>query len=262
MASDWEISRATGKCVATGRELAEGEVYYAALFETAEGFERRDYSTDGWQGVPEGCFCHFKTRMPTRGRKPATIAVDTGLLVTLFCRLEDDDSPMRQKFRFVLALLLMRKRLLRMDKSDRQDNQEIWHMRLATDKSIHQVVNPNLSNAEIERLSAQMTALLSGDASVISSLEEDSPDEASAHGDTVSPDNTVTPDDAALPDDALPDDATPDDAASNTTRADPGESGATGGSHDQPRDAAANRPDAETTSPQPQTDKEKPCAAD
>jgi hypothetical protein len=189
MANDWEISRGSGRCATTGRELAEGECYYTALFETAEAFERRDYSLEGWSGPPEGSFCYWKTRMPIKGKKPTAIAVDNTLLVNLFCRLEDDNSEMRQKFRFVLALLLMRKRLLRLDRTTRDDDgRELWHMRLLAEQSTHQVLNPQLSNEEIDRLSAQLAAILSGDASVISSLEEDeaavgaaeSPSDASA----------------------------------------------------------------------------------
>ncbi len=171
MASDWEISRATGKCVTTGRELAEGEFYYTALFENPQGFERRDYSLEGWTGPPEDSFCHWKTRMPVRGKKPSVIAVDSALLVTLFNRLEEDTSEMRQKFRYVLALLLMRKRLLRFERSVREDDREFWHMRLLADQSQHRILNPQLSPEEIERLSAELTAILSGDASAISAIE-------------------------------------------------------------------------------------------
>jgi hypothetical protein len=186
MANEWEITRATGKCSVSGRDLAEGEDYYAALFETPQGFERRDYSLEGWAGPPEGSFCHWKTKVPVRGRKPSIIAVDSGMLITLFCRLEEDSSEMRQKFRFVLALLLMRKRLLRMEKAVQNGEQEYWQMRLVHDQSEQRVLNPHLSNEEIDRLSAQLAAILSGDASAISQLEqqEDSkpgfPDDGSA----------------------------------------------------------------------------------
>jgi hypothetical protein len=173
MANDWEISRTTGRCAATGRELAEGEFYYTALFETPQGFERRDFSVESWSGPPEGCFCYWKTRVPTREKKRSTIAVDNALLVSLFTRLEDDSSEMRQKFRFVLALLLMRKRLLRMENSVHEDDREYWQMRLTAEQSVHRVLNPNLSPDEIDRLSAQLTAILSGDSSAISAMEED-----------------------------------------------------------------------------------------
>lgn len=172
MSNEWEISRATGRCAVTGEPFAEGEWYYVALFDRPEGFERVDYSVAHWTGPPEGAFCCWKGRVPTRERKPATIAIDSALLVNLFCRLEDDPSEMKQKFRFVLALLLMRKRLLKLDHSSRQDDREMWQMRLVNEQSTHQVVNPQLSGQEVDRLSAQLSAILSGDIEAIASIEE------------------------------------------------------------------------------------------
>jgi hypothetical protein len=180
MANEYEIARGTGKCAATGRELAAGEFYYAALFETPQGIERKDLSVETWTGPPEGCFCYWKTRVPTREKKPSIIAVDSSLLVDLFCRLEEDSSEMRQKFRFVLALLLMRKRLLRLDKTTHDDGREYWHMRLTGEQSVHQVINPQLSNEEIDRLSGQLAAILSGDSSAISAMEEQAVEEPAA----------------------------------------------------------------------------------
>jgi hypothetical protein len=173
MANEYEISRVTGKCASSGRDFAEGEIYFAALFDTLQGFERKDYSVEAWSGPPEGCFCFWKGRVPTREKKPATIAIDNSILMNLFCRLEDDTSPMRQKFRFVLALLLMRKRLVRFEQAVRNEGQEFWQVRLVQEQSVQQVLNPHLSEAEIEGLSAQLTAILSGNSAAIAELEEE-----------------------------------------------------------------------------------------
>ena len=48
----WEIGRSTGVCAATGRELREGEEYYAVLFEEGESFRRADYTLEAWSGPP------------------------------------------------------------------------------------------------------------------------------------------------------------------------------------------------------------------
>jgi hypothetical protein len=59
------------------------------------------------------------------------------------------------------------------------------------------VLNPNLNGAEVERLNAQLGAILSGDSSVISAMEEQATDElldgaSSAHGEqTLATDLTV-----------------------------------------------------------------------
>jgi hypothetical protein len=172
MATDWELARTTGRCAATGRSFAEGEAYYAALFETPAGVERRDYSQEAWTAPPEGSFCHWRGRIPVREKKSAVLEIDPQMLTQLFVGLEDAPSEARQQFRFVLALLLMRKRLLRFEQVVREGEQEHWQMRLVSDKSLHRVLNPRLGDEQINRLSAQLTALLSGDVEAVEVLND------------------------------------------------------------------------------------------
>jgi hypothetical protein len=172
MVEDWEVSRTTGKCAASDRPLAEGEAYYAVLLETPAGLERRDYSEEAWSGPPEGTFCYWRGRVPIREKKPGTYAVDTAILSQLFVQLEEAASESRQQLRFVLALLLMRKRLLKVDRAVTEEGQEYWLMRMTSDQSIHRVLNPRLEKEQIERLSIQLTAILSGEVDALQIVEE------------------------------------------------------------------------------------------
>ncbi len=168
--SDWEVARTSGKCAATGRDFNEGEAYYAVLFEGPEGLERRDYSIDAWTGPPEGTYCYWRARVPVRDRKPGAAAIDTELLTQLFLRLEDEPSEQSQQFRFVLGLLLMRKRLLRFEQTMRDGEREFWQMRLSGDQSLHQVLNPQLNSEQVDRLSTALIAILSGQVDAIESV--------------------------------------------------------------------------------------------
>lgn len=85
------------------------------------------------------------------------------LLTNFFIRLEDETEPVRVQFRFVIALILMRKRLLRYVDSKIQDNLEIWNMTMMPDRSAHTVVNPQLTDDQIEGVSSQLSAILHGD---------------------------------------------------------------------------------------------------
>ncbi|NLX13960.1 MAG: hypothetical protein GXY44_09960 [Phycisphaerales bacterium] len=179
MSSEWEIVRSSGKCAVTQRDFVEGEAYYAVLMESPEGFERKDISLDAWSGPPENTFCYWRARVPMRDRKRSALAVDQTMLVHLFTRLEDEDNPHKQQFRFVLALLLMRKRRLKLTTTVQDGADEYWTLRLTDDQSEHRVVNPRLTHEEVDRLSAQLTAILSGEVEAIESLEEPEPVSAS-----------------------------------------------------------------------------------
>ena len=162
MAQQWEVESASGRCSVTGRPLQEGEEFYTVLFEVGESFRRADYSLGAWSGPPEEAFCHFKTRVPVKEQRKKLL-VDNELLIHFFQRLADETDPLRVQFRFVLALILMRKRLLRYDGSSVVDGVEIWKMLLASDRSEYPVVNPRLTDDQIEGVSGQLSAVLHGD---------------------------------------------------------------------------------------------------
>lgn len=179
MAQDWQVEHSTGHCATTGRQLAEGEEYYTVLFEEGESFRRADYSVDGWDGPPEGSYCHFRTRVPIKEKKKQFL-VDNAVLANFFVRLADEEDPSRIRFRFVLALILMRKRIVRYDTSEMRDGQEYWRMTMPSDQSTHEVVNPRLTDDQIEDVSRQISAILHGDMSEWSELDnperQDDPD--------------------------------------------------------------------------------------
>ncbi|MFH1107638.1 MAG: hypothetical protein V1790_00350 [Planctomycetota bacterium] len=162
MVQEWEVQPAAGRCALTGRKLQEGEEFYSALFEEGETFRRVDYSRESWKGPPEGSYCHFKSRIPVK-EKRKKLLVDNDILASFFLRLGDDAEPARVQFRFVLALILMRKRLLRYEGSNVEAGVEVWRMVLMTDRSEHRIVNPRLTDEQIEGVSSQLSAILHGD---------------------------------------------------------------------------------------------------
>lgn len=158
----WQVQPITGVCSVSGRKLEEGEEFYTVLIEDGDSFRRADCCVDSWEGPPEGSFCFFKTRIPVK-EKRKKLLVDNDLLVNFFTRLADETELVRLQFRFVLALILMRKRVLRYNETQRENGEEIWDMTLISDQSTHRVVNPRLTDDQIEGVSAQLTAILHGD---------------------------------------------------------------------------------------------------
>lgn len=184
----WELARPTGVCTVTGRELREGEEYYAVLFEDEDSLRRADYCLEAWDGPPEGAFCHFRTRVPVREAAKKPLLVDNDMLVNLFLRLADQTEPLRLQFRFVLALILMRKRLLRYEQTVHDSGAEYWLMRLAKEQSVHRVLNPHLTDEQTEGVSRQLSAILHGDVLEGLDLEgEDGTGPASSMPETTTP---------------------------------------------------------------------------
>src|SRR5215469_15565413 len=107
---DYEVERCTRRCAASGRELQDGEEFYSALLAERGQVRRTDYAAEHWTGPPESTLAWWRSRMPTREAKRGQLAPNE-VLLQLFAELEH--VPEKADMRYVLALLLVRRRVLR-----------------------------------------------------------------------------------------------------------------------------------------------------
>jgi len=159
---EWEIDKPLGQCYGTGKKIEFGEEYFGALVETEQGLARRDFCNDCWEREKPDVFCYWKTKLPYPGEKKQRF-VDDGILMAFFERLANETDQEKVSFRFVLALVLMRRRRLKYDSSKIEDDKEIWCLRITGDKQTVEVVNPCLDEEQIEQLSSQMGQILQAD---------------------------------------------------------------------------------------------------
>ncbi len=162
--SDWDIKKPLGQCSGSGKEIEHGTEYFGALVVAEEGLQRRDFCAEYWESEKPDVFCHWKTRLPEPGQKKQ-LFVDDQMLMAFFERLAAETDPENISFRFVLTLILMRKRLLKYEESRTEDGKEIWRLRIPGDKSAGsvEVVNPHLDEKQIEQLSSQIGEILHTD---------------------------------------------------------------------------------------------------
>jgi len=80
----------------------------------------------------------------------------------LFRRLEDDQQPRKVQLRFLLALLLWRKKTLRLGHTEKTADGEVWEFVATATEDVHRVLRPALDEEHLEQLSAQLEQLLSG----------------------------------------------------------------------------------------------------
>ena len=160
--SDWDIHRPQGQCCATGQKIEVGQEYYAALVETDQGFERRDFSAEYWGKERPSVYCFWKTRLPEANPK-RPLFIDDQMLTAFFERLATETDPERVAFRFVLALVLMRRRRLRYETTVTDHDTESWRLRWVGQKDFVDVVNPHLDEERITQLSQQIGQVLNAD---------------------------------------------------------------------------------------------------
>ena len=160
---EWEIDKPLGQCYGTGRQIEAGEEYYGALVESEEGLKREDFCEDYWNEHNPDVFCYWKSKLPHADEKKK-LFVDDDMLMAFFERLAGESGQEKINFRFVLALVLMRKRRLKYDSSMTEDGKEIWRLRIAGgDKEFVELINPHLDEEQIEKLSSQIGQILQVD---------------------------------------------------------------------------------------------------
>jgi len=114
----FSIPRYTGIDASTGEPLVPGAGMVVVLLERAEDddLDRLDFDLSAWErGVrPDSdrrLFASWRTTVPEPGKKRESLISADGL-VDLFEQLAETEDPRRLAFRYVLALMLVRKRLL------------------------------------------------------------------------------------------------------------------------------------------------------
>ncbi len=109
---EYDIQRCTRKCAATNRELMPGETVYSVLVTEGAHIVRRDYSAEGWQGAPEKSLGWWKSTVEGSGTRKLHWAPHE-VILHYFEQLEND--PTKADLRYVLALLMVRRRIARPD---------------------------------------------------------------------------------------------------------------------------------------------------
>lgn len=159
MMTDYQIQPNTRRCEVTGRELKPGERFYTALLEEGDHFVRKDYGSESWQGPPSGAFSFWsgKVPQPEDAHKPR---FDDDLLEECFHRLEGQTEPSKLNFRYVIALLLMRRKRLRFDQIVKDGSEERICVTCASNGEKYQLVNPRLGDEEMARVQEEVFRVL------------------------------------------------------------------------------------------------------
>lgn len=171
MTQDWQMPRRNDRCVACGRDIEPGAALQACLWDAPAGYERRDYCPECEVPADPAPIARWRSRRPLPPQRKAA-GFDREAVWGLFLRLAEPASTDQVRLRFVLALLLWRKKVLRLEESGSHEGREVWRFR-AVGAEAHDVERPDLTDAQIENLSSQLEQLLSSDgtASVVGAPE-------------------------------------------------------------------------------------------
>lgn len=160
MLLEFELKNCSRTCAATARPLNPGEVYFSVLVTAGHDFARQDFSVDAWQGPPENCIGWWRSRIPTKDdSQPRLAPID--VMLNLFEALED--RPTELAFRYLLGLLLLRRKVLRRDDSRRDEqDREVLTMHCQRRQKDYDLVVAEPTAEQAAKLQEQMLNLLYG----------------------------------------------------------------------------------------------------
>ncbi len=184
----WDVGKVGGQCAGCAAELPPGAACWAALVEArslppeqnesktpGSPWHRMNFCLECWStgkrpASPVEMFSFWKTVVPEAHKKARTF-VDDSVLLDLFNRLADREEILDMQFRFVLALLLMRKRLLKYEGTSAMPEEmrskfahltplpELWNMTQRGGAAVV-VLNPHLTSEQIGEVSQQLSGIL------------------------------------------------------------------------------------------------------
>jgi hypothetical protein len=149
-------------CAATGKELVPGMTCHSALVEKHGELIRIDFSQEGWDGPPEGTVGHWHFTVPhvTESKTPS---MDANSLMRYFEQLGEDLNPAQEKFRYILSLLLLQKKKLKIQNTRLDEDIEYVELIGIHGEGPFEVKQQNLSTEEIEQLQQELNSHLAAE---------------------------------------------------------------------------------------------------
>ena len=157
----YTVARPGGVCSITGAPIAPGEKFMAVLRETPVGFDRADISLAAWPDAPrDNALAFWQTVMPHPEQTKKKPFVDDDVLCTLFERLQEATDELKLHFRFVLGLILIRKRLLVYEGNASEAGQDFWVVRFRGRDVKMNLLDPKLTEQQVRDVSTQLAQVM------------------------------------------------------------------------------------------------------
>lgn len=200
----WHIRTRAHCCAGSGEAFAEGQTILAAIFPDPEssGYLRRDFSLDAWEARPASDpqpFSLWKSvyHAPQAAEdKPEVVKKENA--EELLRRLTEEDEEHTENARYILAVMLERKKILRETDTQRTPTGILRIYEHRRDGDVFIIRDPNIPLDQIEAVQQDIIDLLEhGGRPPQPPIEQATEPAAAGDGTSVSPDETGVSEPAA-----------------------------------------------------------------
>jgi len=174
---DWKISRRGNKCSHSNIKFADGETFYTCIFDepASERFLRKDFSENSWSelGGTLKPFSFWKStcKYPQEEESPGILENESA--ESMLRRMIEDDEASTENARYILALMLERKKtLFPVGVKETESNRILLYEHRATGDVLI-IRDPQLRLDEVEKVQVEVAQLLGPDNSGKHTSESD-----------------------------------------------------------------------------------------
>ena len=166
---DWKIRGTNARCELTGEEFVDEQDFFTCIFDDPEsdGFIRRDYSVESWRKVrgeiDPAPFSFWRSTYKAPVVEEEEDALRDTSAEGMLRRFIEQDDPTTENARYILALMLERKKTLIPTDRQETETRTLLFYEHADNGDVFIVADPGLKLDEIESVQRDVAALLAAE---------------------------------------------------------------------------------------------------
>jgi hypothetical protein len=163
LTQEWNIQARALQCAVSGRPFAKGETVHSALYWRDGQYARVDLNAEAWAARNENIapISAWQTEfVPPAPPAPEALRKDDA--ESLLRRLMAENDPGTRNARYILALMLERKKVLRQIERQRQDGLSVLVYEHLPSGEVWLIEDPGLKLGELKSVQDEVAHLLAG----------------------------------------------------------------------------------------------------
>ena len=158
--AQYRIGKGQDSCTSCGREFVDGEDVVSCVFSGEDSLERADICMDCWESGKAPDYISSWRRQIVKKAPPKRF--DRQAALELFRVLSDSQEPKDADTAFILAVLLMRKKVFELERTGLENGTKVMELRLKGDTEIFKIENRELDEQRLNEVKDNLESIFEG----------------------------------------------------------------------------------------------------
>lgn len=164
--NDWNIQSRAHACSACEQPFADKAPYHTALFENADGLQRSDVCQACWEGGVQAAmrsrkeFISHWQGVYEAPPPPDAEPIQKENAESLLRKLIEQDDPRHIPAGYILAVMLERKRILKVKEELQRDGRRVFVYEQPKSGDVFTIIDPDLQLDQLEAVQREVSLLM------------------------------------------------------------------------------------------------------